>query len=79
MQIVYTEKPHSKYLDNTTSRAVAQRDNHSCCITGTRGRFWNSSGVFPVVPPTAFYIKEVMKSYKPLCAKLLTFRIETAP
>ncbi|CAG8977393.1 hypothetical protein HYALB_00007023 [Hymenoscyphus albidus] len=54
----YIENPHSKYLDSITKRAVAQRDNNSCCILGTRSRFWNSSGLFPVIPLTAFYIKE---------------------
>lgn len=56
---VYVANPRSDYLDSTTRRTIAQRDDYRCCITRKRGRFWNSWDVFPIIPLTAFYIREV--------------------
>ncbi|KAI9727374.1 MAG: hypothetical protein M1834_008445 [Cirrosporium novae-zelandiae] len=58
IKMFLTKHLNSNYLDRATKRAIAQRDDYKCCITGTRARFWNAWDIFPILPLTAFHIRE---------------------
>ncbi|KAL2066798.1 hypothetical protein VTL71DRAFT_1222 [Oculimacula yallundae] len=52
------EDPSSSNPSPTLKKKVAQRDNYRCCLTGEQGRLWEICDVFPIVPPTAFCIRD---------------------
>ncbi|TGO39448.1 hypothetical protein BHYA_0054g00050 [Botrytis hyacinthi] len=45
------------------SRTIVRRDQYRCCLTREWCRFWGIWNVFPIIPPTAFCIKEYSIRY----------------
>lgn len=68
---VYVESSHSRDLSWKLKRTVVRREQYRCCLTGEWCRFWGIWNVFPIIPPTAFCIKEVGTTPKMLSGKVL--------
>jgi hypothetical protein len=62
----------------TSEKKVARRDEYRCCLTGVRCRFWSNWDVFPIIPPTAFSIREVGQLQQYISSKFLILFVANA-
>jgi hypothetical protein len=76
--LVCVENIHPRNLSWTLKKKVARRDEYRCCLTRLRCRFWKTWDVFPIIPPTAFYIREVRQTRRYISDKFLILFVAKA-